>query len=70
MKHFNLILVITLAVISLLVFVFHRVIAKALRKFWAQCPKCGKGFGGHQRYAQHVTIDKNYRYVCPKCKNL
>lgn len=56
--------------------IFHRLLAAILFRFWTQCPRCLKHFGGHQRYAKHVAFKGEnklivtYRYVCPKCAKL
>lgn len=51
---------------------WHRLIAKIRRKFWTYCPRCGKPFGGHQKYGQLQDFagDGHYRIVCHRCKKV
>lgn len=46
-------------------------VASVKRKFWTECPKCHKPFGGHEPHGLDVVIDKkHYRIACGRCAGL
>jgi hypothetical protein len=48
---------------------FHYLYAKARRRYWGQCPICGRSFGGHQKRGT-LWFDETFtsgRFTCPRC---
>lgn len=47
----------------------NRIIAWVFGYAWAQCPRCGQCFGGHEFHEMKLRrlASKRYRYLCGPC---